>query len=94
MTVLGSQVPPDDMVGAVKASGATAAIIVSHMKSARRAAASTLRKLRTETSAELFFGGNAFITTSARKGVPGTYLGEDMPAAAELLVQTVTAEAS
>jgi MerR family transcriptional regulator, light-induced transcriptional regulator len=94
VTVLGSQVPPDDMVSAVEATGAGAVVVASHMKSTRRSAVATLRRLRSGTRAHLFFAGNGFITSSARKGVPGTYLGEDMLAAADLVAERLTAEAS
>lgn len=82
-TVLGSQVPREEMVDAILATGATGGVVVSHMKTTRRAAVGTLRLAAARTTAQLFYGGNGFLTAAARKGVPGTYLGEDLVAAAD-----------
>jgi methanogenic corrinoid protein MtbC1 len=93
VTLLGSQVPGEDLVGAVKATKARAAVVASHMKTTRRAAVASLRTARSRTDAQLFYGGNGFITASGRKGVPGTYLGEDLVAAADQVAQHLLAEA-
>lgn len=92
--VLGAQVPVTDMAQAVRAAGAIAAVVTSHMKIARRAAVTSLRTLRAESEAEIFYAGNAFITPSARKSVPGTYLGEDLRAAADMMTKQLRAQAS
>ena len=88
-TVLGSQVPRDDFVGAIETTGARAAVVASHMKTTRRAAVASLRAAAARTDAQLFYGGNGFITTTARKGVPGRYLGEDLVAAADEVASRV-----
>jgi methanogenic corrinoid protein MtbC1 len=81
--VLGPLVPVADLVAAVETTRARAAVVASHMKTTRRAAVASLRALHTRTDVQLFYGGNGFITASGRKGVPGTYLGEDLVAAAD-----------
>ena len=91
--VLGGQVPTKDMAEAISAIQPHAAVVISHMRSARRSAVASLRKLRTTSDAQLFYAGNAFLTPGARKNVPGTYLGDDLPGAAEMLAQHVRAEA-
>lgn len=92
--VLGAQVPVTDMATAARTTRALAAVVTSHMKISRRAAVASLRALRSETQAEAFYAGNAFITASARKGVPGTYLGEDMRVAADMLTAQLRVQAS
>lgn len=92
--VLGSQVPSEDLVQVAISMQPDAAVVTSHMRSSRRSAVDSLRKLRSSSDAELFYAGNAFITRASRKGVPGTYLGDDLPEAADLLAKHVRAEAS
>lgn len=92
--VLGARVPSEDMVAAVVTTDAHVAVVTSHMMSARRAAVQTLRGLRGATKAELFYAGSAFATRTARKAVPGEYLGDDLSAAAERVTQHLRAEAS
>jgi MerR family transcriptional regulator, light-induced transcriptional regulator len=92
--VLGGQVPVDDVAQAAGAVQANAVIVASHMKSGRRGAVTSLRRARAATEARLFYAGNAFVTQTARRGVPGTYLGEDMRAAADGMMEHVSAQAS
>ena len=92
--VLGGRVPALDLADAIAAIPAVAVVVTSHMKSARRSAVESLRALRTRGDAHLFYAGNAFLTNSARRSVPGTYLGEDLTAAADTLTEQLAAEAS
>jgi MerR family transcriptional regulator, light-induced transcriptional regulator len=92
--VLGAQVPSRDVAAAANAIRANAAVITSHMNSARRAAVASLRNLRSGADAALFYAGHAFVTSTARRGVPGTYLGEDLPKAAEVVTRQLRAVAS
>lgn len=92
--VLGAQVPVNDLADAARTSGARAVVVTSHMKITRRAAVASLRTLQRHADAAIFYAGNAFVSSGARKGVPGTYLGEDLAAAAELVTTRLQAEAS
>ena len=91
--LLGSRPPGRHLTAAVDASGASALIMVSHMAVTRRAA---VEELRTLPSSRLgvFYAGNAFLTPQARAGVPGTYLGEDLSAAADFVAATVPSQCS
>ena len=83
--LLGALVPPTALVTVANETHADAIVVSSHMRSARRAAIAALREARTNTSAKLFFAGNAFVTATSRRSVPGTYLGEDLSPALGLL---------
>ena len=81
--VLGAQTPTASLVSAVKKMNPVAVVVTSHMRTSRRSAVESIEAIATLTSP--FYAGNAFGLTSAREGVPGTYLGEDLPAAADRL---------
>ena len=42
-----------------------------------------------ERALGLFYAGNAFLFPSARTGVPGTYLGESLSDAADLILDSL-----
>ena len=92
--ILGAQTPSASAVLAARESRATAVVISSHLRSARKAAIRTLQALDSETDAALFFAGNAFLSKSAREGVPGTYLGEELHRAATILEEALHKERS
>ncbi len=79
---LGDRVPAAVLSATIERTRAAATIVVSHIASHRRATVSALRAA-SGTSTRLFYAGNAFLTPAARKGVPGSYLGEDLSAAVE-----------
>lgn len=85
--LLGDRIPPAALTAAVHRTRAAATIVVSHIASHRRATVSALAAAA-RTRTRVFYAGNAFLTPSARKGVPGTYLGEDLIEA----VDTVTTQ--
>ena len=80
--LLGALTPVGSLVHAVTSLGAAAAVISCHMPITRRAALDSIRSVATLRSALVFYAGNGFATARSRKGVPGTYLGTDMPSAA------------
>lgn len=92
--ILGARTPTASAVMAARESVARAVVISSHLRSARKAAIRTLRALSSETEATLFFAGNAFVSKTARQGVPGTYLGEELRRAAAILEETLGSEQS
>ena len=80
--LLGERIPPADLTAAINRTRASATIVVSHISSHRRATVASLQAAAA-TSTQLFYAGNAFLTSPGRKGVPGTYLGEDLTSAVE-----------
>jgi methanogenic corrinoid protein MtbC1 len=84
----GAHTPPDAMVSCVKRTNAGALIVVSHLPSHRRPTVEAL-KVATQLGRPLFYAGNAFLFAGARKGVPGTYLGESLAAATESVVSAL-----
>jgi hypothetical protein len=64
-------------------------VVVSHLPSHRRTTVEALNQL-SGTGVPLFYAGNAFLFAGARKGVPGTYLGENIAAAAGLVLRRLT----
>lgn len=79
--LLGARTPVRSLVTAVQGSEAAAVVLVSHLAVVRRSAVEALRAAQL-TDALLFYAGNSFISPQARKGVPGTYLGESLGEAA------------
>lgn len=84
--LLGAMTPTSSVVAAARASRAHAAIISSHMTTARKEAIKSIAALEAAGVAA-FYGGNAFVTERSRVGVPGTYLGEDLTGAVQILEQ-------
>ncbi|MDX6325450.1 MAG: MerR family transcriptional regulator, light-induced transcriptional regulator [Nocardioidaceae bacterium] len=86
----GARTPPDAVVSCVTRTASAGVVVVSHLPSHRRSTLDALKQL-TSTRRPLFYAGNAFLFAGARKGVPGTYLGEGIAAAADVIVRSVTA---
>jgi MerR family transcriptional regulator, light-induced transcriptional regulator len=87
---LGGPTPTESVINAVQKRQAAAAIITSHRAPARRLAVETIRITSSTTGARVYYAGNAFGAVRSRRGVPGTYLGGDLIAAAELMEEEVT----
>ena len=86
---LGAQVPATSLVRCVEECGAAAAVISSHVAVARRAATDAIRRVAEATGATPFYAGAAFVRASARKDLPGIYLGEDFRAARDSVIDAV-----
>ena len=82
--VLGARTPADTLATAVRATSAAAVVVVSHLSVGRRPAVEAIRAVA-DSGAQVFYAGNAFLFARARERVPGTYLGESLAAAAEVL---------
>ena len=82
--ILGAMTPTPSAVAAARGAHANAAIVVSHMSTARREAIGSLEALG-ELGLTLFYAGNAFVSATARDGVPGTYLGDDLSQAVSII---------
>jgi DNA-binding transcriptional MerR regulator/methylmalonyl-CoA mutase cobalamin-binding subunit len=98
--LLGARVPATSLAAAVQQLTPAAVVLVSHLSTGRRSAVDAL-KTAAETlptaqsrQARLFYAGNAFATTSTRHGVPGTYLGDNLSQAADLITTTSDADAT
>jgi MerR family transcriptional regulator, light-induced transcriptional regulator len=83
--VLGALTPVASLVQAVRTLRAEATVIASHMGITRRAALESIRTVSALGMTQVFYAGNGFAAARSRRGVPGTYLGTDMVAAAKLV---------
>jgi DNA-binding transcriptional MerR regulator len=97
--LLGASVPATSLAAAVHQIRPAAVVLVSHLSVARRSAVEALQvaeqALHTAEldQSHLFYAGNAFVTGGARRGVPGTYLGEDLTRAADLITTSIDRDA-
>jgi DNA-binding transcriptional MerR regulator len=82
--VLGARTPQTTLVTAVAATGADALVLVSHLPTHRRVSVEALQAV-SGARCRIFYAGNAFLFPAARRGVPGTYLGESLAGAAAML---------
>ena len=89
--VLGARTPVRSLSAAVQGTGAAGLVMVSHLSIGRRSAVEALRSAQ-HTGTHLFYAGNAFVSPQSRKGVPGTYLGEDLLKAADLIANALRSD--
>jgi len=82
---LGPLTPVDSLVAAIRAAEARAAIVTSQRSVTRRAAVEAIEAADGLPGVKAFYAGAAFGPTAARKDVPGTYLGDDIVTAADVL---------
>jgi MerR family transcriptional regulator, light-induced transcriptional regulator len=87
--VLGARTPERTLVTAAVATEAVAVVVVSHLATQRRPAVAALRAVAA-TGRPVFYAGNAFLFPGARGDVPGTYLGDSLATAADLITATLT----
>ncbi|HLL61746.1 MAG TPA: B12-binding domain-containing protein [Propionibacteriaceae bacterium] len=87
--LLGARTPVESLGQAVQETNAAAVVMACHLPAGRTAAVEALvwAALR---STRLFYGGGAFATRQARRGVPGRYLGTNLGRAADLVTDTIT----
>jgi MerR family transcriptional regulator, light-induced transcriptional regulator len=84
--LLSSLTPTASLATTLQAVRPQAVVVTSHMSVNRRSALDSLRAAAGLVEGRrVYYAGNAFIPPSARRGVPGTYLGEDLVRAADLL---------
>ncbi|GEP39440.1 MerR family transcriptional regulator [Nocardioides psychrotolerans] len=81
---LGSRTPADVIVTALQEPSAAGVVLVCQLATRRRPAVESLLAAA-ETGLPVFYAGTAFLVSSARHGVPGTYLGENLTHAAALV---------
>jgi len=88
--VLGARTPQAALLNAASVTGASAVVVVSHLPTHRRVAVDVIRAL-SEAGRPTFYAGNAFLFDWSRDDLPGTYLGESLTKAADLIDATLTA---
>ncbi len=85
LRTLGPLTPVDSLVAAVRAAEARAAIVTSQRSVSRRAAVEAIEAVDALPGVSAFYAGAGFGPSAARKDVPGTYLGGDVVAGADIL---------
>ncbi|HEU4480362.1 MAG TPA: cobalamin-dependent protein, partial [Actinomycetota bacterium] len=83
VVMLGPLTPTESFLRALSIRSAPVGVVTSHQSVNRRAATRSIRAAATMPGVEVFFAGGAFLVERHRKGLPGTYLGDVLPAAAE-----------
>ncbi|MCW2495912.1 MAG: regulatory protein MerR [Jatrophihabitans sp.] len=78
--LLTARTMPQAVVTAVRACGADAMVVVSHLRPHRLAAVQSLEAARA-LGIQAFYAGAAFGSVAGRRDVPGTYLGTNFVAA-------------
>lgn len=82
---LGARTPAASLRTAVVQTQAAAAIIVSHLVNTRAPAMVAIRAVAGTVDA-VYYAGNAFSAEHSRVDMPGTYLGDSISAAADLVL--------
>ena len=82
---LGALTPVSSLVAAVRAAEARGAVVTSQRSVTRRAAVEAIHAVDRLPGVEAFYAGAGFGPATARKDVPGTYLGDDVIEAAEIM---------
>ncbi len=82
---LGPLTPVSSLVAAVRAAEARGAVVTSQRSATRRPALEAIRAADALPGVKAFYAGAGFDPASARKDVPGTYLGDDAIEAAGIL---------
>ncbi len=86
LRMLGADTPGSSLVAASRRARATAVVVVAHRATVRRAAVAALGEIQASASVRVVtYAGNAFASARGRMSAPGTYLGNDLVAAAALL---------
>ena len=88
---LGPDTPTGSLVSALERTRAQAAVVTAHQATRRRGALEALQVIAAQGGVELFYAGGAFDSPSRRRGVPGTYLGTDLPQAVALVERQLRA---
>ena len=83
--VLGALTPISSLVAALRAAEADGAVVTSQRSVTRRAAIDAVRAVGAIPGITPFYAGDAFAAPSARRDVPGVYLGSDVVAGVAVL---------
>jgi MerR family transcriptional regulator, light-induced transcriptional regulator len=82
--MLGARTPARTIATAARAVEAAGIVVVSHMSLGRRPAIEAINAAAT-SGRPVFYAGSAFLSPRSRTGFAGTYLGETMAGAAEIV---------
>lgn len=85
---LGAKTPIASLVLAAERPPASAVVVVAHLKRTRAGAISALEAVA-ELPVALFYAGGAFNDPASRRDVPGTYLGDNLTLAADLIAAAI-----
>ncbi|MGZ8636585.1 MAG: MerR family transcriptional regulator [Actinomycetota bacterium] len=85
LRVLGAMTPSSSLLSTVRTTRAVAAVVISQRSVTRRTALESLAAVDAVPGVRAFYAGDAFAAPAARRDVPGTYLGEDVVEAAQVL---------
>jgi DNA-binding transcriptional MerR regulator len=86
---LGALTPTTAIARAVVETRARGAVVTSQRGVTRRAAVESIEAVAALTDVAAFYAGDAFAAASARRDVPGTYLGTDLTEATRTVERTV-----
>jgi MerR family transcriptional regulator, light-induced transcriptional regulator len=90
LRALGALTPATSLATALRAAGRTSAGVITSQRSVtRRAAVEAIAAASAVPGVSAFYAGNAFASPSARRDVPGIYLGEDVVDAVDVLEATL-----
>jgi DNA-binding transcriptional MerR regulator len=87
--VLGAMTPTEALVSTVEALAAKGAVVTAQRNVTRQSAVQSIRAVHALRDVRAYYAGSAFVAPSARKDVPGTYLGQDLIEAARVLESTM-----
>ncbi|MEO8291906.1 MAG: MerR family transcriptional regulator [Actinomycetota bacterium] len=87
---LGALTPVSSLVAAVRVAEARAAVVTCQRGLTRRPAVQAVAAAAALPGVHAFYAGAGFDPVAARRGVPGTYLGDDILGAAEILERHLT----
>jgi methanogenic corrinoid protein MtbC1/predicted DNA-binding transcriptional regulator AlpA len=82
---LGEVTPTSSLLSAIELVQPDAIVLASQLGTNRLATLNSIRAAWDAAPGRVFYGGRAFMSPRARRGVPGTYLGEEMVKAAALI---------
>jgi DNA-binding transcriptional MerR regulator len=82
---LGPLTPVDSLIAAIRAAEARGAVVTSQRSVTRRPAVDAVSAASALPGVKVFYAGMAFSPPAARKDVPGTWLGEDILEAVDIL---------
>jgi DNA-binding transcriptional MerR regulator len=88
--LMGASTPLPSLLSALRVTGATAVVVTAHQVSRRRTAVEAVEALRGERHVDVYYAGAAFDSDRRRRGVPGTYLGTDLPRAADVVERALS----
>jgi hypothetical protein len=88
---LGEVTPTTSLRAAIEQVRPDAVVLASQLGTNRLATVASIEAANELVPGRVFYGGRAFLSDRARRGVPGTYLGDEMVVAAARLASITTA---